>query len=119
MINVLYVEDILQWQDALKELLLQYGIAVTCYRTGDALVNAILADNTDTFEAVLVDWWLYEDDGETRQLMQGDDIYEEIKKLKPYLPQYVVTQEDDLDRITNTILARCHFRRFFFKKMDI
>jgi hypothetical protein len=69
-------------------------------------------------EAVLVDWYLFEPNLPYRkeQPMQGGDIYERVKALKPYLPQFVVTQEDDLDTVVHTIMSKHRFHGYFAKR---
>jgi hypothetical protein len=116
MIQVWYVEDEPQWGVILNDVLSPYDIEVTTHKNGEELINAVFADQDDECEAVLIDWILYESDGQIEQPLQGGDIYEELKRIKPYLPQYVVTHIDELDRITNRILARYRFRRYFAKK---
>jgi len=116
MIHAWLVDDEAFWQKAIKKRLASYDIEVSIFADGESLLNAIIADVPDECDTALIDWRLYEKDGRTTQPMQGGKIYWEIKRLKPYLPQFVITQVDDLDEITNTILLKYRFNGFFSKE---
>ena len=118
MTRVWYVDDDEDDQKELADALAPHGISVTTYGRGEALIAAIEVDGADVCEAVLVDWYLFEPNLPYRkeQPMQGGDIYERVKALKPYLPQFVVTQEDDLDTVVHTIMSKHRFRGYFAKR---
>ena len=116
--RVWYVDDDEADREELAHALAPHGISVSAYGRGEALIEAIEADGADVCEAVLVDWYLFEPNLPYRkeQPMQGGAIFERVRELKPYLPQFVVTVEYDPDMIGNTIMLRHPFRGYFAKR---
>jgi hypothetical protein len=111
MIKIPYYEDEDKWIKKIKKVLEPYGIVIVPFKNEDKLKRAISEDDADIYKAVLIDWLI---DNE----LKGGKVAEELKRLKPYIKLYAVTQVTHPSEVAQ-IIKKAPFEADLLAKKDL